>query len=428
MKRSNRTRFAKRLAALALVGVLGIFGSAQALATATSSAQSKKQEATENLEAVESEISDLEKEQSSLQAEIDALDAELVTTIANISMLEDEIAAAEEDLAAANAELVIARETEAEQYASMKERISYMYVNGGDLSFFQALMGATSFAEVLNRVQMFASVYSYDRQMLAEYQETVAWIETLIVEIEEEEAVLRDEQADLEDQQATLNAMIEEKSAEMDDFDSMLAAAQALAAQYKETIQEQQAILAREAAEAAAAAAAAAAAEEAAKAAANSNSASSNTATESSSASTSGSTTTDTSTSDSTSESSSSTATSNGTGVSGQAVADYACQFVGNPYVWGGTSLTDGADCSGFVMSVYAHFGISLPHSSYALRSVGIAVSVSDLQPGDIICYAGHVAIYIGGGAIVHASNATDGIKITYNYAYQTVVAIRRVV
>ncbi len=427
MKRSNRTRFAKRLAALALVGVLGIFGSAQALATATSSAQSKKQEATENLEAVESEISDLEKEQSSLQAEIDALDAELVTTIANISMLEDEIAAAEEDLAAANAELVIARETEAEQYASMKERISYMYVNGGDLSFFQALMGATSFAEVLNRVQMFASVYSYDRQMLAEYQETVAWIETLIVEIEEEEAVLRDEQADLEDQQATLNAMIEEKSAEMDDFDSMLAAAQALAAQYKETIQEQQAILAREAAEAAAAAAAAAA-EEAAKAAASSNNASSNTATESSSASTSGSTTTDTSTSDSTSESSSSTATSNGTGVSGQAVADYACQFVGNPYVWGGTSLTDGADCSGFVMSVYAHFGISLPHSSYALRSVGIAVSVSDLQPGDIICYAGHVAIYIGGGAIVHASNATDGIKITYNYAYQTVVAIRRVV
>ncbi len=427
MKRSNRTRFAKRLAALALVGVLGIFGSAQALATATSSAQSKKQEATENLEAVESEISDLEKEQSSLQAEIDALDAELVTTIANISMLEDEIAAAEEDLAAANAELVIARETEAEQYASMKERISYMYVNGGDLSFFQALMGATSFAEVLNRVQMFASVYSYDRQMLAEYQETVAWIETLIVEIEEEEAVLRDEQADLEDQQATLNAMIEEKSAEMDDFDSMLAAAQALAAQYKETIQEQQAILAREAAEAAAAAAAAAA-EEAAKAAASSNNASSNTATESSSASTSGSTTTATSTSGSTTESSTSTATSNGTGLSGQAEAAYACQFVGNPYVWGGTSLTDGADCSGFVMSVYAHFGISLPHSSYALRSVGIAVSVSDLQPGDIICYAGHVAIYIGGGAIVHASNATDGIKITYNYAYQTVVAIRRVV
>lgn len=119
---------------------------------------------------------------------------------------------------------------------------------------------------------------------------------------------------------------------------------------------------------------------------------------------------------------------STSTSRSGQAVANYACQFVGNPYVWGGTSLTHGADCSGFVMSVYAHFGVSLPHSSYSLRGVGRAVSASEgLQPGDIICYNGHVAIYIGGGSVVHASNPSSGIKISSPYNYRGVVAIRRI-
>ena len=105
----------------------------------------------------------------------------------------------------------------------------------------------------------------------------------------------------------------------------------------------------------------------------------------------------------------------------------FACQFVGNPYVWGGESLTNGADCSGFIKAVYAHFGVSLPHSSYSLRSVGRAVSASEMRAGDIVCYDGHVAIYIGGGRIVHASNKKDGIKISPNYAYRTVVAIRRI-
>ena len=113
---------------------------------------------------------------------------------------------------------------------------------------------------------------------------------------------------------------------------------------------------------------------------------------------------------------------------SGSSVVDYATQFVGNPYVWGGTSLTNGADCSGFIMSVYAHFGYDLPHSSSALRGVGRGVSYAEAQPGDIICYSGHVAIYIGGGAIVHASNERDGIKISSNAAYTTILAVRRVV
>lgn len=111
----------------------------------------------------------------------------------------------------------------------------------------------------------------------------------------------------------------------------------------------------------------------------------------------------------------------------GQSVADFACQFVGNPYVWGGTSLTNGADCSGFVMSVYANFGVSLPHSSAADRNVGYAVDgLENAQPGDIICYSGHVAIYIGNGQIVHASTSKTGIIIS-NASYRSILSIRRI-
>lgn len=110
----------------------------------------------------------------------------------------------------------------------------------------------------------------------------------------------------------------------------------------------------------------------------------------------------------------------------GQAVVDYACQFVGNPYVYGGTSLTRGADCSGFVMSVYAKYGISLPHSSGAMRGCGYEVSLSEIQPGDIVCYSGHVGIYAGNNTIVHASNEKDGIKYTSPVNYRSIVTIRR--
>ena len=112
---------------------------------------------------------------------------------------------------------------------------------------------------------------------------------------------------------------------------------------------------------------------------------------------------------------------------SGQAIVDFACQFIGNPYVWGGTSLTNGADCSGFVQSVFAHFGVSLPRTTWDMEHVGTPVSYDQAIPGDIILYSGHVGIYMGNGQIVNAINSARGIGIL-PATYSSIVTVRRLI
>ncbi|MBE5920188.1 MAG: NlpC/P60 family protein [Pseudobutyrivibrio ruminis] len=130
--------------------------------------------------------------------------------------------------------------------------------------------------------------------------------------------------------------------------------------------------------------------------------------------------------SSSSSKSSSGKSYSAPSGSSGSSVVNYGSQFVGNPYVYGGSSLTGGTDCSGFVMSVYSAFGVGLPHSSSAMRSVGYGVSYDEMQPGDIVCYSGHVGIYAGNGTLLHASNARTGITYS-DVNYKHILAIRRI-
>ena len=110
----------------------------------------------------------------------------------------------------------------------------------------------------------------------------------------------------------------------------------------------------------------------------------------------------------------------------GRNVADYALQFVGNPYVYGGTSLTGGTDCSGYTQSVYRHFGVGIPRTSGEQAGFGREIPYEDMEPGDLVCYSGHVAMYIGGGRIVHASSRKEGIKVSNDPAYRTIVSIRR--
>lgn len=400
----------KRLLATVLAAVMIISGTQIAGATSLSQARSQKNQAQNKLDSVNSQIADIESQQSSLQSEIDKVDSDLVDVLVSLDLISDQIDQKKVELAQAESDLAAAKEKEAEQYDAMKNRIRYMYENG-DSSFLDAFVGAQSFADVLNKVENFSKVYDYDRNLLVEYQNTKTEVANLVTQVEEEKKDLEENQATYQEQQKNLEEMKAQKSSQMSDFENQLAQAQSLAAQYKQTVAEQNAIIAQKLAEAQTVKTSTAGVSNVAN-----NNSSSSSKSESKKSSD----------SDSESSSSDSSSSSSGSG-SGSAVASYGCQFVGNPYVLGGESLTNGADCSGFVKSVYGHFGVSLPHSSGALTGVGRAVSTSDMQPGDIVCYSGHVAIYIGGGQIVHASSPSTGIKIgPVNYG-KSIIAVRRI-
>lgn len=418
-----RERKGKRIIAAALVVALAGGMSQSIGASAIQNAQDKIDEANEQLDQTNSKISDIEQQQNTLQKEIDALDSELVALLLDIEVLKDEIAQKEADIEQATADLEEAEETAERQYESMKKRIRFMYERG-DNALVESLLGAGSMADFLNRVEYFNQIYDYDRTMLTEYQETVTQVAELKETLEQEQQDMLALKENQEHQSAELQSMLTKKRATMDDFDTKLAQAEALAAQYKATIQEQNDIIVAEQARIAAEEEERRRQEEERRRQEEEERRRQEAAQQQQQQQqqTGGG-------SDSSSGSSSDDGGANPsyqTNISGQEVVNFAMQFVGNPYVWGGTSLTNGCDCSGFVMSVFGNFGISLPHSSYALRSCGQGVSYSNAQPGDLICYSGHVAIYIGGGRIVGAQSTAVGIA-TQNATYRTILAVRRV-
>lgn len=410
-----------------------------------------KAAAQSQLAAQESKINNLEDQKQTLSAEIDQLDSDLVNIMVEIEILDGELSDKEAQIEQTKADLAVAEENKQKQYEAMKKRIQYLYEKGGDDAWAQMLFQASDFTSLLNQAEYVQQMYDSDRNSLEEFKETVQQVKDLGDQLDSEKAELEEMNQEYQNRQASMQTQLEEKKATSSDYDAQIAQAQNQAAQYTELIRQQNAEIqkieeeekkaAEEAArKAAEEAAKKAAAEEAAKKAAeaskkSSSASGSNTAASSGSSTSSKNNTSGSSSSAATSKdngsSSSSSSGSSGSSVSynptGQSVVNYACQFVGNPYVWGGTSLTNGADCSGFIMSVYAKFGVSLPHSSGAMAGCGRGVSYSEAMPGDIICYAGHVAIYMGGGQIVHASNAKDGIKISGNAAYRPIVAVRRV-
>ncbi len=397
-----------RLVAAGLVAILGISCFQSASASALSKAKNKKSEAQTALDNANADIENIQSQQQELQSQIDALDADLVNIIMNLDILEGELSDKQTELDNVTAQLAQAQEDEQNQYDAMKKRIVYMYENGDD-SYIEALLGATDFSDLLNRLEYAQQIYDYDRNLLTQYQETVQQVADLKSQVETEKAELEEVQQSYQEQQASYESMIAEKQSQMSDFDTQLASAQSLAAQYKATVDEQNEIIRQEQAAAAAAAAQ------------NNNKGNNTTTANNNNGSNTG--------GDSTTGGSTGGGGLNppfSTSVSGSDVVSYACQFIGNPYVWGGESLTNGADCSGFIKSVYANFGISLPHSSVALQRAGSEVSYENAQPGDIVCYAGHVAIYMGGGQIVHASSPSTGIK-TGSATYRSIISVRRV-
>ena len=421
-------------------------------ATTISGVKKEQQKTQNNLNSVNQQITAIQSDQAQAQEELDQLSDQLVDILTSIDICQDEIAVKEKEIEQAKKDYEDARKKEEDQYASMKKRIQFMYEQG-DSAYLQVLLESQNYADMVNKADYIESLYEYDKQLLAGYVESKNQVAELKGRLEDEEADL--EASNYELQQEECEAMVktymesdlvDEQKKTVANFDAQLASAKKKAASYKQQLEDQTAQIKKLEEEAAAKKKKE---EEARKKQeqerkqqqqANQtqtidtgNGAQQTTGGDPAQVDTGDDAqTTDPGTVDTgntgkgtDSMNAGAGAVTGGSGV-GQQAANYACNFVGNPYKFGGTSLTNGTDCSGFTQAVYAHFGISLPRDSYSQRSCGTEVSYANAQPGDIICYAGHVALYLGNGQIVHASTERTGI--TYGYAtYRTILSVRRV-
>ena len=397
--------------ALALILILSLSVTSGVYATTIDDIKKQKQETQKQLDKANEDISELTEVRKGITDEIQQIDDELVEVMTSISSLEDEISDIEAEIEVKKVELEDAIEVMNAQYEAMKARIKFMYEKG-DATYAQLLFESKTMGDLVNKAEYIDEMYTYDRQKLDEFIAAKEAVEAAKIALEEKQEELETAHYELEEEKNELNTLLNEKKEEAEDYDNQIAKAKQEAAAYKAQIKQQNNQIrkleeeARRKAEEERRKAEEARkkAEEAAKS--DSSSSSSN---------------------ESKKEEAASVVSSSNGSAKGKDIANYACKFIGNPYVAGGTSLTDGADCSGFTMSVYQAFGYSLPRSSTAQRSAGTGVTYAEAQPGDILCYAGHVAIYIGNGQIVHASTPASGIKIG-SATYREILAVRRIV
>lgn len=389
-------RRAKAVLALVLVVSLTIGSSQVVYAT---SAQNKKSEAEKNLNDVNKKIDNLENKKEEIEGELDAKNEELVNLMVDVGILEKEIDQNEKQLKQVKKDLKTAQKNEKKQYQAMKKRIKFMYERG-DSAVISSLLESKSMADMLNRVEYFNEVYDYDRNLLDNYEKTRKQVEDLKAQVEDEKKELETAKDDLKQQQKQLETAMANLRSQQANADTQIANAKSLASEYQKMITEQNKIIQQQQAAAAASG----------RSSGGSSGGSGGTSKPNSNASVPGGNLNPPKT----------------TNVSGSDVVNYAMQFVGKPYVWGGKDPNTGADCSGFTSYVYAHFGISIPSFSGAQRSCGQEVSYANAQAGDLICYAGHVAIYMGGGKIVHAKGTAYGIVGNDNATYKTIITVRR--